>query len=45
MKAFEVARMDAIEQEPTKIDEFNELNKSVNAMAEKVRQDYKELYR
>ncbi|WP_293744863.1 HAMP domain-containing sensor histidine kinase [uncultured Pedobacter sp.] len=43
MKAFEVARMDAIEQEPTKIDEFNELNKSVNAMAEKVRQDYKEL--
>lgn len=43
MKAFEVARMDTIEQEPTKIDEFNELNKSVNAMAQRVRQDYKEL--
>lgn len=43
MKAFEVTRMDTIEQEPTKIDEFNELNKSVNAMAERVRQDYKEL--
>ncbi|MBT2560831.1 sensor histidine kinase [Pedobacter sp. ISL-68] len=43
MKTFEVTRMDTIEQEPTKIDEFNELNKSVNAMAERVRQDYKEL--
>ncbi|WP_029279409.1 sensor histidine kinase [Pedobacter borealis] len=43
MKAFEVTRMDTIEQELTKIDEFNELNKSVNAMAERVRQDYKEL--
>lgn len=43
MRAFEVARMDTIGYEPTKIDEFNELNKSVNAMAERVRQDYKEL--
>jgi len=43
IKAFQVTRMDTIEQEPTKIDEFNELNKSVNAMAERVRQDYKEL--
>jgi signal transduction histidine kinase len=43
MKSFEVTRMDTIEHEPTKIDEFNELNKSVNAMAERVRQDYKEL--
>ncbi|MGM9478349.1 sensor histidine kinase [Pedobacter sp. GSP4] len=43
MKSFEVARMDTIEHEPTKIDEFNELNQSVNAMAERVRQDYKEL--
>lgn len=43
MKAFEVTRMDNIEHEPTKIDEFKELNKSVNAMAERVRQDYKEL--
>lgn len=43
MKAFEVTRMDNIKEEPTRIDEFNELNKSVNAMAEKVKQDYKEL--
>lgn len=43
MKAFEVAHMDSIKEEPTRIDEFNELNRSVNAMAEKVRQDYKEL--
>lgn len=43
MKAFEVTRMDNIKEEPTKIDEFNELNRSVNAMAEKVKQDYKEL--
>lgn len=43
MKAFEVTRMENIEEEPTTIDEFNELNKSVNTMAEKVRQDYKEL--
>ncbi len=43
MKAFEVTRMDNIKEEPTKIDEFNELNRSVNAMTEKVKQDYKEL--
>ncbi|PWS30393.1 sensor histidine kinase [Pedobacter paludis] len=43
MKAFEVTKMEHIIEEPTRIDEFNELNKSVNAMAEKVRQDYKEL--
>ncbi|MCZ4244085.1 sensor histidine kinase [Pedobacter punctiformis] len=43
MKAFEVTRMENIEEEPTTIDEFNELNRSVNAMAEKVRKDYKEL--
>jgi signal transduction histidine kinase len=43
MKSFEVTRMETIEHEPTKIDEFNELNKSVNAMAGRVRQDYKEL--
>ncbi|WP_316804235.1 HAMP domain-containing sensor histidine kinase [Pedobacter nototheniae] len=43
MKTFEVARMENIEEEPTTIDEFNELNRSVNAMAEKVRRDYKEL--
>lgn len=43
MKAFEVTRMENIEEEPTTIDEFNELNKSVNTMTEKVKQDYKEL--
>ncbi|MBB6236420.1 signal transduction histidine kinase [Pedobacter sp. AK013] len=43
MKSFEVARMDAIAHEDTRIDEFNELNQSVNAMAERVRRDYKEL--
>jgi len=43
MKSFEVTRMDAIAHEDTRIDEFNELNQSVNAMAERVRRDYKEL--
>ncbi|MBC6112475.1 sensor histidine kinase [Pedobacter fastidiosus] len=43
MKGFEVSKMDTISGEPTRIDEFNELNRSVNAMAEKVKQDYKEL--
>jgi signal transduction histidine kinase len=43
MKGFEVAKMENIQEEPTQIDEFNELNKSVNEMAAKVRQDYKEL--
>jgi len=43
MKSFEVARMDAIAYENTPIDEFNQLHQSVNAMAERVRHDYKEL--
>ncbi|NII82229.1 HAMP domain-containing sensor histidine kinase [Pedobacter sp. SG908] len=43
MKSFEVAHMDAIAHEDTRIDEFNELHQSVNAMAERVRRDYKEL--
>ncbi|TDO24206.1 sensor histidine kinase [Pedobacter duraquae] len=43
MRNFEVAKTDTIIAEPTRIDEFNELNTSANAMAEKVRQDYKEL--
>lgn len=43
MKGFEVTKMENISEEPTRIDEFNELNISVNAMAKKVRQDYKEL--
>lgn len=43
MKSFEVSKMETITAEPTKIDEFIELNSSVNAMASRVRQDYKEL--
>lgn len=43
MKAFEVTRMTNIPIEPTRIDEFNELNDSVNTMAKKVYRDYKEL--
>ncbi|WP_316734623.1 HAMP domain-containing sensor histidine kinase [Pedobacter aquatilis] len=43
MKTFEVSRMENIKQEPTNIDEFIELNQSVNAMAERVKKDYKEL--
>ncbi len=43
MKSFEVARMEQFEPEVTKIDEFNELDKSAHAMAERVRKDYKEL--
>jgi len=43
MRNFEVAKTDRIIAEPTHIDEFNELNTSANAMADKVRQDYKEL--
>jgi signal transduction histidine kinase len=43
MKTFDVAKSEGLPSEPTKIDEFNELNTSVNAMAEKVRRDYKDL--
>lgn len=43
MRTFEVTRGDTITSPSTPIDEFNELNTSVNAMAEKVRKDYKEL--
>ncbi|MDN3588522.1 HAMP domain-containing sensor histidine kinase [Pedobacter aquatilis] len=43
MKTFEVSRMENIRQEPTNIDEFIELNQSVNSMAERVKKDYKEL--
>jgi len=43
MKTFEVTKMEKIKGEPTKIDEFLELNQSVNAMAERVKKDYKEL--
>lgn len=43
MKSFEVTRMTGIREEATNIDEFIELNASVNAMAEKVHRDYREL--
>lgn len=43
MKSFDVSRIDNIGQDPTGIAEFRELNTSVNAMAARVRKDYKEL--
>jgi len=43
MKVFEVTSSEHVGIEPTRIDEFNELTQSVNAMAERVRYDYKEL--
>lgn len=43
MKSFEVTKMELVGPEPTQIDEFEELNQSANAMAERVRNDYKEL--
>ncbi|TDG36156.1 HAMP domain-containing histidine kinase [Pedobacter changchengzhani] len=43
IKSFEVSKTQKIEIEPTRIDEFIELNTSVNAMAERVKQDYREL--
>lgn len=43
MKSFKIADSDQIKMEPTKIDEFNELEASVNAMAQRVQNDYQEL--
>ncbi|NTE00383.1 sensor histidine kinase [Agrobacterium tumefaciens] len=43
MKSFEVTKMEAVSEDTTKIDEFIELNQSVNAMADRVKQDYREL--
>lgn len=43
MKAFNITQKEEIKSQPTKIDEFNELNASANAMAASVRKDYKEL--
>lgn len=43
MKAFNVAQREGIQPQLTKIDEFNELNESANAMAARVRKDYREL--
>lgn len=43
MKSFEVTKMESLNSDSTKIDEFIELNQSVNAMADRVKQDYREL--
>jgi signal transduction histidine kinase len=43
MKAFNITQKEEIKPQQTKIDEFNELNDSANAMATRVRKDYKEL--
>ena len=43
MKAFNITQKEEIKPPHTKIDEFNELSDSANAMATRVRQDYKEL--
>ena len=43
MKAFEVTKMESLNSDMTKIDEFIELNQSVNAMADRVKKDYREL--
>ncbi|MDQ8053316.1 MAG: HAMP domain-containing sensor histidine kinase [Pedobacter sp.] len=43
MKAFNIAQKEEIKPQVTKIDEFNELNDSANAMATRVRKDYREL--
>jgi signal transduction histidine kinase len=43
IKSFELANSEGIDMEPTKIDEFIELNQSVNVMAERVKKDYREL--
>jgi len=43
MKSFEVASADKIITEPNDINEFLELNASVNAMSERVKKDYREL--
>lgn len=43
IKSFEVSDTAKIDMEFTRIDEFIELNTSVNAMAERVKKDYREL--
>ena len=43
MKSFEISNTEAIQKEATKIDEFIELNASVDTMAKRVRKDYREL--
>jgi len=43
IKSFELANSEGIDMESTKIDEFIELNQSVNVMAERVKKDYREL--
>lgn len=43
MKSFEIAKIEAVTDVPTIIDEFIELNQSVTAMSERVKHDYTEL--
>lgn len=43
MKSFEVTKMESLNSDTTKIDEFIELNQSVSAMTDRVKQDYREL--
>jgi len=43
MKSFEIAKIEAVTDVPTTIDEFIELNQSVTAMSERVKHDYTEL--
>ncbi|MFC3562888.1 sensor histidine kinase [Pedobacter jamesrossensis] len=43
MKSFEVTKMETVNQDSTKIDEFIELNQSVDAMTSRVKRDYREL--
>lgn len=43
MKSFEVTKIESLNSDTTKIDEFIELNQSVNAMADRVKKDYREL--
>lgn len=43
MKAFNVTQKEEINAQPTKIDEFNELNTAVSSMVNRVKKDYSEL--
>jgi len=43
IKSFQISSTEALQKEPTQIDEFIELHASVHAMAERVRKDYREL--
>lgn len=43
IKSFNLTKMDEIPYQASKTDEFNELNSSASAMAQRVNQDYREL--